>query len=71
MNTRFLSYFAGLSVLSMLIGILSNALVLGLFGIAVSALLLLIAVTDYAPRRSYRDESCVALCRTERLPFAA
>lgn len=69
MNTKLLSLFAATSILAMLTGIALHAVAPALFALAAIASILLIAVTDYAPRRSYDRVTCGR--RREHLPFAA
>ncbi len=71
MNTTILPYFAAVSIVAMLLGIIFNALPLALFAVAVSALILLIAATDYAPQPCHRPAMCLTSGRRETLPYAA
>ncbi len=68
MNTKILSYFAAASLVATVAGFAIDQLELTTFAIAVSAMVLLIAATDYAPRRCYHRVQCG---KREMLPYAA
>jgi hypothetical protein len=54
MNTKLVTYIAGIAVIGFVAGVLFNAATVGLFAVAVISLVTLIALTDYAPAHDYR-----------------
>ena len=69
MNAKLLSYFAAISMFAMFVGIALHSVAPALFAFAASAMVLLIAVTDYAPKPCYHRVMCGS--GREQFPFAA
>lgn len=70
MKTTILPTFAAASVITAVLGVVFNFVALALFSLAVIALLLLVAATDYGPRPTYQRARCLAGVPSERLPLA-